>query len=183
MKTKKLVLNALFVAMHVVLCYVSINLGNMVITVSGLPIVIGAMLFGPVAGLEIGLIGSFLNQMLKYGITLTTVLWILPAGVKGLMVGAYAKHKNYKMTVGQMTFITIASALVVTTMNTAVMYIDSKIYGYYSFAYVFGAIVWRYLAGIVTSIIYVAIIPTLMKHISVFREQQENTALSQQKEV
>ena len=170
MKTKKLVLNALFIAMHVVLCYVSINLGNMVITVSGLPIVIGAMLFGPSAGLEIGLIGSFLNQMLKYGLTPTTILWILPAGVKGLMIGAYAKHKNFKLNVKQMTFITILSAFVVTTMNTAIMYIDSKIYGYYSFAYVFGMIVWRYLSGIVTSIVYVAVIPMLMKHIAVFRD-------------
>ena len=50
------------------------------------------------------------------------------------------------------------------------MYIDSKIYGYYSFAYVFGMIVWRYLSGIVTSIVYVAVIPMLMKHIAVFRD-------------
>lgn len=178
MKTKKLVLNAMFIAMHVVLCYVSINLGNMVITVSGLPIVIGAMLFGPTAGLEIGLIGSFLNQMIKYGLTPTTILWILPAGVKGLMIGAYAKHKKFKMTVAQMTFITILSAFVVTTLNTVVMYIDSKMFGYYSFAYVFGAIVWRYLAGIVTSVIYVVVIPPLMKHISVFRESEAQVVLT-----
>ena len=59
--------------MYVVLSYVSINLGNMVITVSAIPIIMGGMLFGPIAGLEIGLIGSFLNQMLKYGITPTTI--------------------------------------------------------------------------------------------------------------
>src|SRR5574344_1123237 len=79
-KTKKLVLYALFTAIHVVLCYASINLGNMKITISGLPIIIGAMLFGPMAGLEIGLLGSLLNQLLTYGLTLTTVLWIIPAG-------------------------------------------------------------------------------------------------------
>ena len=85
MKTKRMILKALFIAMHVALCYVSINFGNMVITAAGLPIIIGAMMFGPISGLEIGLMGSFLNQMLKYGFTATTILWILPAGIKGLL--------------------------------------------------------------------------------------------------
>ena len=144
-----MILKALFIAMHVALCYVSINFGNMVITAAGLPIIIGAMMFGPISGLEIGLMGSFLNQMLKYGFTATTILWILPAGIKGLLIGAYAKHKNYKLNRKQMIFIIALSAVIVTTMNTAVMYIDSKLYGYYS------------------SIVHLAIIELLMKRISI----------------
>ena len=167
MKTKRMILKALFIAMHVALCYVSINFGNMVITAAGLPIIIGAMMFGPISGLEIGLMGSFLNQMLKYGFTATTILWILPAGIKGLLIGAYAKHKNYKLNRKQMIFIIALSAVIVTTMNTAVMYIDSKLYGYDSFGYVFGAIIPRYISGILTSIVHLAIIELLMKRISI----------------
>lgn len=165
MKTKKLVLSALFIALHVVLCFLNLNLGNMVITFSGLPCVIGGLLFGPFFGFEVGLIGSFLNQLLTYGLTPTTILWILPAGIKGLMVGFYAKRKDFRLAPKEMIFILILSAFVVTTMNTAVMYIDSKIYGYYSFAYVFGAILPRYITGIITSIIYTFVAPVLVKHL------------------
>ncbi len=163
MNTTKLVVNALFIALHVALCYVSINLGNMVITAAGLPIILGGLLFGPLAGLEIGLIGSFLNQMLKYGLTATTVLWILPAGVKGLMVGAYAKHHAYRLRRGQTFFIIAASSLVVTVLNTAVMYIDSKLYGYYSYAYVFGMLIPRVISAVLTSAVHLVVTELLMK--------------------
>ena len=63
----------------------------MKITVDSLPILVAALLLGPLDGLAVGLIGSFLNQMLTYGLTVTTVLWILPAGIRGLVVGYYAK--------------------------------------------------------------------------------------------
>ena len=169
MKTKKLVTNALLIAMHVVLCYVSINFGNMVITMAGIPIIVGGLLYGPVAGLEIGLIGSFLNQLLKYGITATTVLWILPAGIRGLIIGLYAKHKKYRLSKTETLGILLLSGVVVTTLNTAVMYIDSKLYGYYSWQYVFGAIVFRYISAVVTNVIFAAILPTLMKYLNVFR--------------
>ena len=170
MKVRKLLLNAFFIAMYVVLSYVSINLGNMVITVSAIPIIMGGMLFGPIAGLEIGLIGSFLNQMLKYGITPTTILWILPAGVRGGMIGFYAKQNEYQLHQKQILFIILFSGFVVTTLNTAVMYIDSKLYGYYSFAYVFGALIARYISAVFTSMIYFAIIQVLLKYTGIFEK-------------
>lgn len=169
MKTKKLVMNALLIAMHVVLCYFQLNFGNMKINFAGLPIIVGALLFGPVSGMSIGLIGSFMNQMLTYGITATTVLWILPAGTRGLLIGLYAKKKNYKLSTAQMTGIVMLTAFLVTIMNTATMYIDSKIYGYYSFAYVFGAVIPRFIMAIITSIAYVAVVPLLMKPLWQFK--------------
>lgn len=168
MKTKKMVLNALFIAMYVILSYVSINLGNMAITFSGLPIIVGAMLLGPAAGLEIGLLGSLLDQLLRYGLTATTVIWILPAGVRGLMVGAYSRHKNYRLNTRQMAFIILISAFVVTALNTVAMYIDSKFYGYYTWVYVFGALLLRYVSAVLTSIVYLLVIPALLKHLKAF---------------
>jgi ECF transporter S component (folate family) len=152
MKPKRLVTNAMLIAMYVVLSLVAtINLGNMKLTLDSLPIIIGAALFGPVDGMLIGLLGSFTNQMLTYGFSATTLLWIIPAGVRGLLIGLYAKHHNFDMSFKQTQFITISSALIVTALNTAAMYIDSKIYGYYSFAYVFGGILPRIIAGIIVA--------------------------------
>ena len=170
MNVKKLIWNAFFIAMYVVLSYVSINLGNMVITVSAIPIIMGGMLFGPVAGLEIGLIGSFLKQILTYGMTPTTILWILPAAVRGFMVGAYAKQKGYHMRPKQVLSIILLSGFVVTTLNTVVMYIDSKLYGYYTFAYVFGALIARYISAILTSMVYFFFFFLLMKYMSLFEK-------------
>ena len=58
----------------------------------------------------------------------------------------------------------------VTTLNTAVMYIDSKLYGYYSFAYVFGALIARYISAVFTSMIYFAIIQVLLKYTGIFEK-------------
>lgn len=166
MKPKRLVTNAMLIAMYVVLSLVAtINAGNMKFTLDSLPIIVGAALFGPVDGMIIGLMGSFLNQMLTYGFTATTVLWIIPAGIRGLMIGFYAKHHNFDMSFKQTQFITISSALAVTAVNTLVMYIDSKIYGYYSFAYVFGGILPRIIAGIIVAFVFGAILPHILKPI------------------
>jgi len=171
MNTSKLVINALFIALHIALCYVSIKLGNMTITVSGLPIILGGMMFGPIAGLEIGLIGSFLNQMLQYGLTATTVIWVLPAAIRGLMIGAYARRHDYHLERGQLFFIIVFSAMIVTLTNTAAMYIDSKVYGYYSYAYVFGMTIPRIISAILTSAVYLAVVEVLMKHLAPLAEQ------------
>ena len=160
--TRRLSVDAMLSAMYVVLSLVSVSLPNMKITFDSLPILVGAALLGPVDGLAIGLMGSFINQLLTYGLTVTTVLWIIPAGVRGLLVGLYAKRHDFSMTVPQTMFITVVSALIVTALNTAVMYIDSVIFMYYSYAYVFGAIIPRIIAGIITAVIFAAILPTIV---------------------
>lgn len=164
MKPKRLVTIAMLVAMYTVLSLVAtINLWNMKFTLDSLPIIVGAALFGPIDGMLIGLTGSFLNQMITYGFSATTLLWIIPAGARGLMIGLYAKHHNFEMTTKQTQFITIVSALAVTALNTFIMYLDSVIYGYFSFAYVFGGIVPRIVAGVIIAIIFGALLPHILK--------------------
>ena len=163
-KVKKLVVNAMLTAMYVVLSLTAtINLGNMKITFDSLPIILGAALFGPLAGFTIGFLGSFLNQMLTFGLTATTILWVLPAAIRGLLVGLYAKHKKFDMNFKQTVFITAATALVTTAINTLVMYIDAKIYGYYSFAYVFGAVIPRIISGIIVAVVVSSILPYVLQ--------------------
>jgi uncharacterized membrane protein len=68
MKPKQLALDAMLIAMFVALSFVSVDLGNLKITFDALPILIGALLFGPVDGLIIGLLGGFMYQLLSYGV-------------------------------------------------------------------------------------------------------------------
>ena len=164
MKPKRLVTIAMLVAMYVVLSlFGTIRLGSMNISVASLPIIVGGALFGPIDGLLIGLLGSFMEQMLTYGITVTTPLWMIPATVRGLMVGAFAKHHGFEMSFKQTQFITILSALVVTAINTVVMYLDAKIYGYYTFAGVFGMVVPRIIFGVITAFILGALLTYIEK--------------------
>lgn len=158
-------------AMFECLSLISINLGSMKITLDFLPIIIAAMLFGPVEGAIVGLAGSFLNQLLSYGLTPTTILWILPAGVRGLLVGLYAKKHSFSLTRGQTVFILILSALVVTALNTGVMYLDSVIIGY-PFAATLITVVLRIVNGILTAILFAFILPMVIERLREFAEEK-----------
>ncbi len=163
MKPKRLVTIGMLTAMYIVLSLVgTLNLGGMKITLDALPIIVGAALFGPVEGMLIGALGSFTNQMLTYGFTATTLLWVLPAALRGIMIGAYAKHRKFEMTGKQTQFITILSSLTVTAVNTAVMYIDAIVYQY-SYAYISALIVPRIVAGVITAVVFAALLPHILK--------------------
>ncbi|MBQ3481516.1 MAG: ECF transporter S component [Oscillospiraceae bacterium] len=161
-KTKRLALDAMLAAMFVVLSLFSITLPGMKITLDSLPILVGAALLGPVDGLAVGLIGSFLNQMITYGFTATTLLWIIPAGLRGLLVGLYAKRHGFDMSLRQTVFITIAAALLVTALNTFFMYVDSWVYSY-SYAAALATLALRILAGIITAVLFSLLLPALLK--------------------
>lgn len=167
--TKKLVTLGMLVALHVVLGLVSIKFGNIKITLDGLPIIISGICFGPVWGMLTGLLGSFLAQLLSYGITATTALWILPAAVRGLMIGLFflkidpTDENQWRFKSPRLLLAIILSSLTVTSINTLVIYLDSIIYHYYSFAYVFGATAFRFLSSILTAIAYALLVPLVMK--------------------
>jgi ECF transporter S component (folate family) len=160
-KTKRLALDAMLAAMFVVLSLFSINLPGMKITLDSLPILIGAALLGPLDGLAVGLIGSFLNQMITYGFSATTVLWILPAGLRGLLVGLYAKHHGFSMNAAQCVFITVSTALLVTALNTLFLYVDSWVYSY-SYVAALPTLLLRIAAGVITAVLFSLLLPPLL---------------------
>ncbi len=126
MSTRKLVVIAMMVAVYVVLNTVgTIRLGWINISVSALPIIVGALLYGPGGGLMVGLVGAFLGQLMTYGVTATTVLWIIPPAVRGLLIGLYAKRCGYELSRKQLVGVLIVTSLVVTLLNTGAIYLDS----------------------------------------------------------
>ena len=84
-----LCLCAMMIALHIVLeVFGTIRIGNdLKITFSTLPFVLIGMLCGPVEGLVTGLVGTFLSQLITYGITITTPFWIIPGMLQGLAAG------------------------------------------------------------------------------------------------
>ena len=77
-KTKKLAMDSMLAAMCAVLGYLSLDFGNLKITFESVPILLGALLLGPIDGMAIGGVGTLLYQLVRYGVSVTTPLWILP---------------------------------------------------------------------------------------------------------
>ena len=160
---KKIVMIAMLTAVYVILCLVgTIRLWWMNISVATLPLIIASLLFGPVGGLFVGLLGSFLEQLLTYGLMATTVLWLVPNTVRGLLLGFYFRKKNYRPTRVQLIGVLTVAALITTALNTVVMYLDSVVQGYYSYAYVFGGVVTRVLAGVATAVVMAFVAPPVV---------------------
>ena len=157
MKTKRLVTNAMLAAMCAVLGYVSLDLGNLKFTFESFPILLGSLLFGPVDGMIIAFIGTGIYQILKYGLMSTTILWILPYVIYALYMGLLRKKNLW--------IVAITGGIILTLLNTGVIYLDSVIWDYYTFAYVFGSFVFRLITSIIKSIVYVVIIKKIWNSI------------------
>ena len=70
----QLVIDAMLIAVCAVLGYLAIDLTSIKITFESLPILIAALLFGPVDGITVGAFGTLIYQYLRYGFTATTAL-------------------------------------------------------------------------------------------------------------
>jgi ECF transporter S component (folate family) len=164
MKTKRLVTNGLCVAVNVVLSTVAgLHLGPITISLSGLPILLGAMMFGPVDGAIIGLLGGFISQLLgPYGVSATTPLWILPPALLGLVMGLYARKKGEVLTAKQVALWSFIALCADTTLTTGVMWVDCLVY-HYSFVTYSPYIVWRYVADGIKAVVYALVLPPLVK--------------------
>ena len=118
MKTRKLALNAVLAAMCAALGALALDLNSIKITFESFPILLGALLFGPLDGLAVGFVGTLLYQLLRYGVSATTLLWILPYALAGLVTGFYAKRRGFSLTTGQTVGIVVAAEVLVTALNT-----------------------------------------------------------------
>ncbi len=82
---------ALLTAMYVLLgSFLVIRHPAIEISLKSLPVVVGALLFGPACGGLVALLGEFLAQLLAWGLQPNTILWVLPPVANGLVVGALA---------------------------------------------------------------------------------------------
>lgn len=161
-KIKRLSTNSMLAALCAVLGYFAIDAGNIKFTLETFPMILGAMLFGPASGVSIAFVGNFISQLVKYGLTATTLVWIITHVVSGLAVGLYARKKDFNLTRGQAIAIALAGEILVTLLNTGAMYIDAKFYGYYTFAYVFGASAMRAVVCVVKGVVYGVILHPLL---------------------
>ena len=171
-KTKKMATNAMLAALYFALSMLAVPVGGLKLTFEHLPVIMAAVMFGPVDAIVIGALGELANQMMTYGLTPTTVLWMLPAVFRGLSVGLCAKYLS--KYVGADAIIEkklpiafpvtcVVSGLICSLLNTFTLYVDSTMYGYYSYAMVFG-VLWLRLATSAISSVLMAIVVKPLAH-------------------
>ncbi len=163
--TKQLVLDAVLSALCAVLGYVALDLGNLKVTFESLPILLGALLFGPLDGMVIGGMGTLVCQLARYGIDVTTLLWMAPYILCGFLAGLYARRRCFELSRKQLTALVITNELLITLLNTGVIYIHSKIFDYYSPVYVFGSLGLRLVICVVKAIAFSGVLWVLVRDV------------------
>ena len=161
---KRLILDAMLIAIYVVLRYFNIPMGNFFrFTLAPFPVILCALLFGPVDALVVGFIGEFISQVTgPYGLVPTTLLWCVGETVRGGTLGLLtwlflrkglrsARNLNAKQTVLLLIFCSLTGVLAA-FCQTLALYVDSKLYGYYTYLMVFGVLIWRVLVYVVLSL-------------------------------
>ena len=164
-KTKRMATNAMLAALYFTLSMLAVPVGGLKLTFEHLPVIMAAVMFGPVDALVIGGLGELANQMMTYGLTPTTVLWMTPAMFRGLSMGLCAKYLSKyvgadaviekKLPIAFLVTC-VVSGLICSLLNTFTLYVDSKMYGYYSYALVFGVFWIRMAASAVSSVLMAA---------------------------
>lgn len=160
---KRLVMNAVLIALYVLLGFLKIPIGNMLrINLASFAVVVCAVAFSPIDGLIVGFMGEFLSQILgPYGMTPTTALWALPEAVRGLLLGLcmvfFAKKQldasrilHSKALYGFLVACVI-TGIIASLLNTFALYVDSKMFGYYNHYMVFGILLVRLVLAVVMS--------------------------------
>ncbi|MEG1594014.1 MAG: folate family ECF transporter S component [Oscillibacter sp.] len=169
-KTQALCRIAILAALYALLTLVSVRAGNLRVSFGSLPLVVCALLFGPWQAAAVGALGEFLNQMLSYGFTATTVLWLIPAAVRGLVIGLAALRFRGNRPLAERPLpcfaVCVCAALATTLCNTAVIWLDSVLYHYYTFVYVFGDMALRLLTGSVTAVVIATLAMPLARLLS-----------------
>lgn len=166
MATRRLTVNAVLIAIYVALRFLNIPIGNSFrFTLAPFAVVLCALLYGPVDGFLVGLLGEFLSQVLgPYGLTQTTLLWCLGESTRGLTLGLCgmlflrkwllsAQRPNGNQTV-IILVCCILTGVLAALGQTLALYVDSKIYGYYRYEIVFGVMIWRIVIYILFSAIF-----------------------------
>ena len=169
-KTRRMCYAALLAAMYVPLSlYVAVQVGNVRISFGSLPVVVAALLFGPVDAVAAAMVGEFFKQLLTYGVTYTTVLYLIPPALRGLVVGLGAlgllSLRGQRLEERRMLCyaVCIAAAVCTTVGNTLVNWLDSVLMGYYFPGLILGDFAWRLIVGMINAVVMSSLAIPLVK--------------------
>lgn len=167
--TTQITMDGMLAAMCALLGYFAIDIVNFKLTFESLPVLVAALLFGPLDGSLVGLIGTFLYQTLRYGIEASTPLWVIPYGIIGLACGLYAKKWSYYNSDKQIKIIVGSMEMLIFAMNTVALYIYGGMIGKVASEFVLSSIIPRLVVAVVKAIGFGLLMPPLLRALHRFR--------------
>lgn len=170
--TIQITTDAMLAAMCAILGYLAIDLFSFKLTFESLPVIIAALLFGPVDGSLVGLIGTFLYQLLRYGLDASTPLWVIPYGIIGLVCGLYAKKWSYYNSDKQLRLIVGGMEMLIFGLNTIALYIYGGMIGKVASEFVLSAIIPRFVVAAVKAVGFAFLMPPLLRSLHRFRRSK-----------
>ncbi len=161
---------ALLAAMYLPLSlYAAVQVGrNVRISFGSLPVVIAALLFGPLDAAAVAMVGEFFKQLLTYGVTYTTALYLIPPALRGLVIGGAVlllRQRGERLEERRTLCyaVCILAAVCTTVGNTLVNWLDSVLMGYYFPGLILGDFVWRLIVGMLNAVVMSSLAISLVK--------------------
>lgn len=159
---------AVMAALYLPLARMAIEIGTLKLSFGSLPVTVLAMLAGPVEAVAAAAIGEFLKQLLSYGFTATTLLWVIPPVLRGLLIGLAASRlartgRRLEERTAVCYAVGVGAALVTTLVNSLILWADSVLYGYYLPGYVLGNLALRLAVGVITAVLVAMVSMPMVK--------------------
>lgn len=134
-KARRIAVDGVLSALYFSLSLLTITSGNLQLRFTSLALLFAALFFGTADACAVALIGELLYQVILYGLSATTPIWLLPPVLHALLLGLMVrfvrahvpeKKQNPALFVGA-----VLCGLCNALLNTAALYADSRIYGYF----------------------------------------------------
>ena len=160
--TRRLTVNAVLIALYVVLDMFSIYIGQWIkLSFSALPLMVAALLFGTVDGVIVAGLGEFLYQVFRYGLMPTTFMWIVPPIVHALIAGLVAGRMRSTSLARRTAASTVISGIIAAMITTVVIWLDGRYWGYDP-GLTGIAIVLRFVNALIMCAVYTAVLPKVL---------------------
>ena len=163
---KEIAFYAVLAALFVILAFISVGTNDFKASFESLATLMAGITLGPVAGFCVGLVGEFIYQIIQYGLDATTVLWLIPYAVSGLVAGLVAKKFDFHLEVKHIIIAVILSEFVLTLLNTPVNAISAIIQGWGNWATILASVPLRLAIMAARMIIFCLIVPVIYKPVS-----------------
>ncbi len=184
-QTIELTTDAMLAAMCTVLGIFArfLDFGFIKLSFESFPVLVAALLFGPVDGLAVGLVGTFLSQLIQYGIDPSTPLWIIPYAIIGLVCGFYARKYKYYNTKNQIRLIVALMELLLFALNTVALYYYGEFAAFFQswlpenerpvsgFAYVLSGLLPRTIVLVIKATGFGFLMPPVLNAVHRFRNR------------
>lgn len=159
--SKRIAVDGMLAAVYFALSWAVIPIGgNLQLRFTSLALLVTALLFGAVDACAVALVGEGLYQIIVFGATATTPLWLLPPILHALALGLIARPLRDRPV--PCFAACLGCGLFNSVCNTLALWADSKFYGYYTPALVFGAMALRLAIGLATAaVVTAAALPTV----------------------